>query len=139
VLPLVLSEHRGRTLLENTLKLCGGAAAIAIPLGTLLAFLLVQTDVRGKRLAAVLLGLMLFLPLYLQAGAWRAGFGTLGWFIPFGWPPLLDGWRGAIWVHAMGAVPGTVLIVTLGLRAVEPELEETALLDGTPWQVFWQV
>ena len=139
VLPLVLAEPQGRTLLANTLLLCGGTAAISLPIGTLLAFLLVKTDVRGKGIATILLGLMLFLPLYLQAGAWRAGFGTLGWFTPFGWPPLLESWRGAIWVHAMGAIPATVLIVALGLRLIEPELEEMALLDGTPGQVFWHV
>ena len=83
---------------------------------------------------------LLFLPLYLQAGAWQAGFGQEGWYSsreaanhglaagmrPFGFTPL-------------AAIPWVVLFAGLGLRIVEPALEEQALLDGTPWQVFRRV
>ncbi|OHB79298.1 MAG: hypothetical protein A2W31_15735, partial [Planctomycetes bacterium RBG_16_64_10] len=79
-------------------------------------------------------------PLYLQAAGWQAGFGLGGW-----WPamlptaPWLCGWPGAIWVHGVAAIPWVVLIVGVGLRFVEPELEEQAVLDGTPGQVFFCV
>ena len=39
----------------------------------------------------------------------------------------------------MAAIPWVVLFAGLGLRTVEPALEEQALLDGTPWQVFRRV
>ncbi len=119
---------------------------MSVPLGTFLAWLLVRTDLPGRRLGLAMLGLMLFVPLYLQAAAWQAGFGLQGWctlaaprpFAGFA-PVLLEGWRGAIWVHSMAAVPWVVLIAGFGLAKVEPELEESAALDCTGWQVFRHV
>ena len=46
-------------------------------------------------------------------------------------PPLVC-WRGAIWIHTMVAIPWVTLIVAAGLRRVDPELEEAALLDASP-------
>ncbi len=94
----------------------------------------------GRRGGVVLIGLMLFVPLYLHTAAWQAGFGISGWV-----PAALDtsawlqGWTGAIWVHGMAAVPWVVLIVGVGLRLAAAELEEQALLDGSAWQVFRRV
>jgi iron(III) transport system permease protein len=109
-------------------------------LGTLLAWLLVRTDLLGRRLWLALMALMLFVPLYLQAAAWQAGFGLQGWFTLAGFgPALLDGWAGAIWIHSAAALPWVVLIVGFGMAHVERELEESALLDASPRQVFWHV
>jgi len=83
---------------------------------------------------------MLFVPLYLQAAAWQAGFGLQGWYtLAYRAPVWLDGWSGAIWVHAMAALPWVVLVTGVGFWLVEPELEEQALLDGSPVQVFLHV
>ncbi len=131
---------RTLTLVLNTLRLAAAVCAVSVPLGTLLAWLLVRTDLLGRRLWLASLGLMLFVPLYLQAAAWQAGFGLQGWYPLAGFgPTLLDGWRGAIWIHAAAALPWVVLIVGLGLANVERELEELALLDASPRQVFWHV
>lgn len=128
------------TLALNTLSLAGATCAIAIPLGALLAWLLVRTDLPGRRIGMVLAGLLLFVPLYLQAAAWQAGFGLQGWYtIIYQAPAWLQGWTGAIWVHAMAALPWIVLIVGAGFWLIEPELEEQALLDGSLGQVFLRV
>lgn len=134
------------SLALNTLLLCGATCAISLPLGSALAWLLTRTDLPGRRIGMLLLGLMLFVPLYLQAAAWHAGFGVQGWFTSAVALPawlqqwtLLEGWRAAIWIHSMAAVPWVALIVGLGLGMVEPELEEQALLDGSPGQVFFRV
>jgi iron(III) transport system permease protein len=83
---------------------------------------------------------MLFMPLYLQTAAWQAGFGLQGWFtLIFQSSPLIDGWRGAIWIHSMAALPWVVLIVGLGLQRSERDLEEAALLDALPGKVFFCV
>jgi len=101
---------------------------------------LVRTDLPGRRVGLGLFGVMLFVPLYLQAAAWQAGFGVQGWFtLSWAGTAWLDGWAGAIWVHAMAALPWVVLIVGAGFWLVEPELEEQALLDGSARQVFWHV
>ena len=84
---------------------------------------------------------MIFVPLYLQAGAWQAGFGDQGWFTLAAQihRPGFTGWRAAIWIHSLAALPWVVGIVGIGFRLVEPELEEQALLDGSASQVFFRV
>ncbi|HUY91206.1 MAG TPA: hypothetical protein VMV10_20880 [Pirellulales bacterium] len=139
-LPLVLGDARTARLALNTFLLAGAVVAISLPLGTLAALLLVRTDLPGRKVLFALMAGLLFVPLYVQVGAWQAGFGLQGWYtIAYSGPVLLDGWRGAIWVHSIAALPWVVLIVSAGLLLVERELEEQALLDGTPWQVLWHV
>ncbi len=139
-IPLLAADARARLLAANTVWLAGTVATASVALGAPLAFLLGRTDVRGRNLLAILLLTLLFTPLYLQAAAWEAGFGLQGWFTSMvGGPVLLEGWRGAIAVHTFAAIPWVTLIVGVGLRLAEPELEEEALLDGTPGQVFWHV
>src|SRR6185503_498260 len=103
-------------MVGNTCLLVLATLLVSLPLGTLLAMLLVRTDLPGRKLFAACLAVLLFVPLYLQCA----------------------GWRGAIWIHAMAAVPWVFLIVSAGLVFVEPDLEESALLDGSPLAVFWQ-
>ncbi len=128
------------TLTLNTAALSGATCLIGLPLGTALAWLLVRTDLPGRRIGLVLAGILVFVPLYLQAAAWQAGFGLQGWCtLAFQAPVWLEGWSGAIWVHVMAALPWIVLIVGGGFWLVEPELEEQALLDGSWRQVFLRV
>jgi len=127
-------------LVLHSLALTLETLAISMPLGTALAWLLVRSDLPGRRAGLWIMGLMLFLPLFLQASAWQAGFGQEGWYSRGGsGQPWLSGWYAALWVHSLAAIPWIVLITGLGLRTVEPALEEQALLDGTPWQVFRRV
>ena len=53
--------------------------------------------------------------------------------------PILAGRWGAAFIHAMAALPWIVLLGGVGLRSVEPELEESALLDLPAWRVLVQV
>jgi iron(III) transport system permease protein len=133
-------DARTLSLLWNTLLLSGATCALSVPVGTLLAWLLWRTDLPGRRFFLGLLGVMIFVPLYLQAGAWQAGFGDQGWFtLAANSSAWLTGWRAAIWIHSLAALPWVVGIVGIGFRLVEPELEEQALLDGSAKQVFFRV
>jgi iron(III) transport system permease protein len=141
---LWLVDARVGRLWLNTAFLAGGASLVALPLGTLAAVAVFKTDVPGRRYAAGLLAAMLFIPLFLVTGAWDAGFGIQGWHTLANNPhlahePWLSGWRAAIWVHALAAVPWVVLIVGAGLRGVEAELEEDAVLCTSPAKVIWYV
>ena len=128
------------SLLLNTLALTGWTCAIGVPVGTVLAWFLSRTDLPGRWVGLGLMGVMIFVPLYLQAAAWQAGFGLQGWYtLATRGPVVLQGMSGAVWVHAMYAVPWVVLIVAVGLRLIEPELEEQALLEGSAGRVFWRV
>jgi iron(III) transport system permease protein len=53
--------------------------------------------------------------------------------------PILVGRFGAAVVHAMAALPWVVLLAGVGLCAVEPELEESALLDFGPLRVLSRI
>lgn len=139
-LPLLLGDERTAKLAANTWLLAGAVVAASVPLGTLAAVLLARTDLPGRKAGFALVIGLLFVPLYVQVGAWQAGFGLQGWHtLAYSGPALLDGWRGAFWVHAVAALPWVVLIVSAGLRLVERELEEQALLDGTAWQTICHV
>lgn len=139
---LLRQDPRQILLLRNTLLLAAGSCAISLPLGTACALLFRRTDVFGRRLALALTAGMLMVPLYLQAAAWDAGFGQLGWCSSVrgpALPPLLSGGTAAAWVHGMAAIPWVVLLVSAALANIEPELEEDALLVGSSWQVFRHV
>jgi iron(III) transport system permease protein len=137
-------EPRGDRLWLNTAYLAAWACVIAVPLGTLAAILVVKINAPGRKMALLLMAAMLGVPLFLIAGAWDAGFGIQGWHtlstnLHLAHQPWLAGWRAAIWVHALAAVPWVTLIVAAGLRAVESEIEEEALLTTGPARVLWHI
>src|SRR5262245_3796936 len=128
--------------LINSAKLAAGATAIALPLGALLAVLIGRLDLPGRPLAAAALGLLLFLPLYVQLSGWEAVAGRIGWYtLNFGSidAPLVAGMRGAIVVHALAAVPWVALIAGVGLAQVDRGQEEAALLAASPADVLARI
>jgi len=128
------------TLLVHSFLLTFETLVFSLPLGMAMAWLLLRSDLPGRGGAISLIVAMLFLPLYLLASAWQAGFGAEGWCASMGvGQPWLSGWNAAVWVHTLAAVPWVFLFASLGLWIVEPALEEQAMLDGTPWQVFRRV
>ncbi len=140
---LSFADARGRGLLFNTLKLAAGAVAVAAPVGSALGLALSRTDVWGRRAAAVLLGSMLLVPLYLQAAAWQAGFGIEGWQTAAQsgviHQPWLDGWAGAIWVHGCAGAVWVALFVGIAARSVPRSWEDAAWLDLSAGGVFYKV
>jgi iron(III) transport system permease protein len=139
-----LLDVRVARLWMNSAGLAAGACGIAIPLGILTAIIIVKTNAPGRGLAAIVFSGMLFIPLFLAAGAWDAGFGVQGWHTLVTNPhlaqqPILAGWRAAIWIHGLAAVPWVTLIVGVGLLSVEREIEEDALLMMPPLRVLWRV
>lgn len=130
-----MSEQSGR----STLLISLGSALVAVPLGTLLAFLLVRTDVPARRFWLASFVVLLFVPLYLQTAGWDAGFGRMGWQGGPGQATWLAGPTAAVWIHGMAGLPWVVLIVAAGLASVDGESEEAALLAGSGWQVLRHV
>ncbi|MCH7726079.1 MAG: iron ABC transporter permease [Planctomycetes bacterium] len=142
--PLILAtafatDERIWSLIGNTFRLVLLTCAIAVPLGTFLAIVVVRTDVFGRKVIALLLAGMLFVPLYLQAAGWGAGFGRMGWLRLSDGSMLLEGMAGAAWIHGMASVAWVALIVGIGLRLVPRELEEEVSLNGSNFQVFMHV
>jgi iron(III) transport system permease protein len=131
-------------LARNTLLLVGGTLALSIPSGVAAAALLYRTDLPLCRGLRFVFFLMLFVPLPVLTSAWQATLGAGGWLPLALWRDApgrrwASGLPPAIWIHALAALPWVVLIVGQGLRCVEGELEEEALLAAGPWRVFWRV
>lgn len=143
-----VAGSRIRGLLANTLFLILGTLAISVPMGTGLAILITKTQIVGRKWLERLLVSLLLVPLYVQAAAWQAALGWGGW-LP-AWLAAMDpvyrgqavwlvGWQGAIWVHAMAAVPWVTLLVATAMDGIDRELEEDAILHGSWVQVIWRV
>ncbi len=116
-----------------------GTEALALPVGIVIALLLFRTDVPWRGPLLLILTLAAFVPLPLHATAWLGAFGNAGRLQPFGAQPILVGRFGAAVVQGSAALPWVVLIVGVGLCGVEPELEESALLDHGPARVLFEV
>jgi iron(III) transport system permease protein len=123
----------------ETIGLVAATEAIALPLGTALALFLFRTDAWGRRALMALIGISAFVPLPLHATAWLGALGNAGRAQAIGVQPILVGRTGAAVVHALAALPWVVLILGVGMCAVEPELEESALLDYGPIRVMLRV
>ncbi|WZP00101.1 ABC transporter permease subunit [Isosphaeraceae bacterium EP7] len=119
----------------TTLKLVALAELVALPAGIALALVLARTDALGGRASRAALAMAAFVPMPLHAAAWLGSFGNMGRSQAFGLPPLLVGLPGAAIVHGLAALPWAALLVGIGLRSVEPELEDAALLDLPAWRV----
>lgn len=128
------------SLASRSLLLALETLALSLPLGTIAAWLLLRSDLPGRKVIGSIIAVLLFIPLFLQASAWQAGFGMEGWYsASASGEPWLTGWNAAVWVHVLAAIPWIVLFTGLGLRIVEPALEESASLDGRTRQVFFHV
>lgn len=125
--PLALARETVRVVLTTEL--------LALPAGVLLALLLFRTDLWGRQVLLALMLVSLFVPMPLHATAWLGAIGNAGRSQAVGTAPLLVGWFGAAFVHAMAAIPWVVLFAGVGMKHVEPELEESALLDMPAWKV----
>ncbi len=136
------ADRRVLLLGVSSLWVSLGACAVGVPIGAFLALMLCRTNVPGRRFMFWLIASMLFLPLYLHAAAWDAGFGQLGWYSVARESirsPWLRGAGAVMWIHGLWSVPWVLLIVSAALQWSEPELEEAALLDATPGRVFARV
>src|SRR5262245_48687355 len=115
-----LFDHITWQLFGHTLGLVVATLAIGLPLGTSAAVLILRTDLAWRRVWVAAAAMQLFLPMFVYAAAWNSGFGVSGWFTTLlgGRPVWLEGFRGAVWVHAVSSLPWVVLIVGCGLRLV---------------------
>jgi iron(III) transport system permease protein len=127
-----------RLALES-LALVSMTMALVLPVGILLALLLFRTDLWGRQLMLMVLCIVAFVPLPLHATAWLGALGNAGRMQAIGVAPILTGRSGAAVIHALAALPWVVLLAGVGFRTVEPELEESAVLDMPAWRVWWGV
>lgn len=113
----------------ETARVVGGAVLGSLLPGVPMALLLFRFDLPGRAAVIGMMALAVFVPMPLYAAGWIGGFGNAGYQQAFGVSPLLEGWTGAAFVHAAAGVPWVVLLTGIGVKGVEPELEESARLD----------
>ncbi|MBF7142074.1 MULTISPECIES: ABC transporter permease [Pseudomonas] len=115
-------------LLANTLTLLAGVTVACAIVGTLLAWLLERTNLRGRRIWGVLLCLPFAVPSFVSSFTWvslSSGFEGLG---------------GAILIMSLSKYPLVFLPVAATLRNLDHALEESArLLGASRRRLFFSV
>jgi iron(III) transport system permease protein len=138
-----VSDDRLVGPLLRSLGLGISVSAAAAALGTGAAWLVARTEVRGRRIWALLLCLPLVIPSFVGAVALIAAFAPGGLVedsLGITWLPELNGFRGAFIVLTLLTYPYVFLPVMARLRTLSPALEESArLLGRRPASVFMTV
>ncbi len=127
--------------------LVAAVVAAAIALGVPLAWLVVRTDLPGRRIWAAAAALPLVIPSYVAALALLGAFGPRGLLqrlleAPFGVErlPEIYGFPGAFLALTLSTYPYVFLLTAAALRALDPALEEAARgLGRGPLAVFREV
>ncbi len=132
-------------LLANTLGLAVGVLAVALAVAVPLAWLVMRTDLPGRRAWAVAGALPLVFPSYVSAFALVAVLGprgfAQGWLAPLGVERLPDwiyGYGGAVLALALFTYPYIYLLTSAALRDLDPALEESSIALGRGrWRTFF--
>lgn len=132
--------------LRNTVLLALSVSVAAAAAGTWLAWILLRTDLPGRRIWSVLAPLPLAFPSFVGAIALLAGFAKGGlieeFLSPFGIEsvPRIDGFWGAWAVLTFFTYPYVYLPVRARIATLPHSLEESArLLGRRPFSVFFSV
>lgn len=142
----VLGDPGFWAALRNTVTLALGMVVIAVPLGSLLAFLMVRTDMPGRKWIEPAIFLPLFMsPMVLAFGyivsIGPSGFWSVWWENTVG-PVFWNVYSMPILVLVVGLthVPHVYIYVSTALRTVPSDVEEAArVAGGSPLTVATRV
>jgi iron(III) transport system permease protein len=128
----VLGRERTLELVGKTVLLVVLVTAAAVALGVPLAWLVVRSDLPGRRVWGVAAGLPLVIPSYVAALVLLAAFGPRGLLQealePLGVDrvPEIYGLPGAVLALTLATYPYVYLLSVAGLRELDPGLEDAA-------------
>lgn len=131
----VSSDEYLRQILKTTVFLSLQVTCITVPLGIVLATALSRTNLPGGRIWPFLCASLLILPSFVLISGWDAVIGPIGWaksWFPASISLVAVRWWSAVLLHSLLALPGVILILSLGLTRPDTELEEVGLLQW-PW------
>ncbi|MBI3705982.1 MAG: iron ABC transporter permease [Rhizobiales bacterium] len=142
----VFAEEDFWQALWTTAAIAGGMAAIAVPLGALLAFLMVRTDVPGRQYLEPLILIPIFVSAVVIAFGYVVAVGPVGifstlakdvlGFVPWNLYSLFS----LIAIAGLTHVPHVYLYSAAALRGLGTDLEEAARVSGAnPLQVALNV
>lgn len=133
-------QQAGR-MLVNSIEFAVGSAALALVLGTALAYVQVRTNAPFKGLFFAASLVPLIIPAILYSASWiflaDPGIGLINTLV---FKPLIGAapinvfsiW-GMIWVQGLHLAPVAFLLMVAAFRAMDPSLEESALMSGARW------
>ena len=141
-----LVSSRTAALFVNTLLLGIVVAVLVGVVGTTFAVLLTKTDLPGRRVLLALLTFPLFLPPYILALGWFTVLGRHGLVAAIAGgttairaSDLFFGLGGAVLVLTLAYTPIVMHLVRIGLRSIDPTIEESARLRlRWPW-ILWRI
>jgi len=138
----VLFSSRTLELIIRSALLTGLVTMAATGIGVGAAWIVVRTDLAGRRLWALGVSLPLVIPSYVLALSFLAASGPRGLFADLTGIeiPVLDGLPGAWLALTLSTLPYVFLVVTAALNRLDPSLEEAARgLGASRWRVFFTV
>ena len=131
---------------RNGLLLAGGLAAIAVPLGGMLAFLMVRTDLPGRNWIAPLLLVPIFVSPMVMGFGYVVSMGPVGFYST--WIKAIVGfipWNvysfaSIVVIAGLTHVPHVYLYASSALRSLGSDVEEAARVAGaSPLRVMMSV
>lgn len=125
----LLLDRRIPPLLVNTVGLALVVVAATLAIGAGLAYLVVRTDLPGRRALSVLCALPLAIPPYVGAVVYADVLGPRGALrdaVGVEQLPSIFGFPGAALVLVLFTYPYVFLLASGALRALDPSLEEAA-------------
>lgn len=137
---MILTEYEWQAI-ELSLKVSSWAVLSSLPLGILVAWILVRCQFPGKSLLDSLVHLPLVLPPVVVGYLLLIAMGRRGfigeWLYKWFGFSFSFSWQGAALACAVVAFPLMVRAIRLALEAVDIRLEQAArTLGATPWRVF---
>lgn len=132
------SDQQAGRMMVNSLEFAVGSAALALLLGTTLAYVQVRTDTPFKGLFFAASLVPLVVPAILYSAAWIfLGDPSIGLVNTLLLHPLTGHspvnifsiW-GMIWVQGLHLAPVAFLLMVSAFRAMDPSLEESAAMSG---------
>jgi iron(III) transport system permease protein len=136
-------------LVANTLVFAGGSTLFAIVLATAMSWLLESTDLPARNFLRAMILMPMATPPLLLAIAWALVLAPRIGIVAVALRPLvgpIDRWfdiysmPGGIFVQTLAYVPTSVLMLSPAIRALDPALEEAALVARAgPWQILWRI
>ncbi|MBI3893607.1 MAG: iron ABC transporter permease, partial [Candidatus Wallbacteria bacterium] len=124
-------------LLARSVGLAIAVTALSLTVGVPIGFLLSRTDVPGRRSAFLLHAFPMFLPPFAMALGWFHILGRNGAFGSESTSRFFFGESGLLLVLGATFTPIASTMVALGVRGIDPALEEAARLVAPPGAWKW--
>ncbi|MEW6622646.1 MAG: iron ABC transporter permease [Bacillota bacterium] len=147
-----LLDERIPQLLWNTLSLTAAVTVCTVIVGVSLAWIVIRTDIPGRKIWLWILALPLLIPPYVGAVTYIIVFGRSGWARDFwrdspwlvnifgDYPINIFSFWGVFFVLSMFTYPYVYLIASAALRKMNRNFEEAARSLGmSTSQIFWKV